>query len=445
MPETSTDLLYDLLADPTKILPLKKKVEITSKHINDDEDNESFIVDYNNLNKNSPKINFYSEQKPNEKERLEMINSDDDLKKYSSDKKSSEKPLKLSSEEKPAVKPSVNFPQVIHQTFSQSSPKQSDFFPNQTTQNNIPKTTFESFPKPSYQPPNIAAQREIKFKKMEVFTKLMHIKNLGIQLTKNYTIESDLEEMEAELKYHSDIQSRKNGVQLAKSFMCNAITGIEFLNERYDPFGFKLKGWSDQVKMNKDDFDDVFGELLEKYKGNGSKMEPELKLAMMLIISGASFHMSQAIASNLPGLEEVIKNNPELMSKLQSNINKSISGPSEFDKKKELYNNVKKLHEEKIKKPILKQQTTNNKTTKQQSQKVINKALSGNNKTTSVKNLLNDIKKSVPIDSIADTFSITVGNTIDTETESSINRVSQGVKTKSRLANRKILVNNANA
>lgn len=71
------------------------------------------------------------------------------------------------------------------------------------------------------------------------------------------------------------------------------------------------------------------------------------------------------------------------MTKLQSNINKSISGPSEFDKKKELYNNVKKLHENKIKKPIPKQQT----------QKVINKALSGNNKTTSVKNLLNDIKK----------------------------------------------------
>lgn len=441
MPETTTDLLYDLLADPSKILPLKQKVEITSKH-NEDDENESFIVDYNNLNKNSPKVSFNSEQRPREPiERLELPNSDD-FRRHSSEKKlsdkplrlSSEKPLKFSSDDKPINKPSVNYPQVIHQTFSQSSPRQSDNQPK-TSQNNIPKPSFESFPKPSYQPPNIAAQREIKFKKMEVFTKLMHIKNLGIQLTKNYTIESDLEEMEAELKYHSDIQSKKNGVQLAKSFMCNAITGIEFLNERYDPFGFKLKGWSDQVKMNKDDFDEVFGELLEKYKGNGTKMEPELKLAMMLVISGASFHMSQAIASNLPGLEEVIKNNPELMSKLQSNINKSISGPSEFDKKKELYNNVKKLHEEKLKKPA----------PKQQSQKVINKALSGNNKTTSVKNLLNDIKKTVPIDSMADTFSITVGNTIDTETESSVNRVSQGVKTRSRLANRKMSILNANA
>ena len=45
-----------------------------------------------------------------------------------------------------------------------------------------------------------------------------------------------------------------------------------------------------------------------------------------------------------------------------------------------------------------------------------------------------DIKKSVPFDSIADSYSITVGNTIDTETDSS-NRplISQDIKTKSHL------------
>ena len=53
--------------------------------------------------------------------------------------------------------------------------------------------------------------------------------------------------------------------------------------------------------MNKDDFDEVFAELLEKYKGEGKKMEPEMKLALMLMLSAGSFHMSQSIATGLPG------------------------------------------------------------------------------------------------------------------------------------------------
>ena len=304
---------------------------------------------------------------------------------------------------------------------------------------------------------------------METLAKLMHIKSFGIELTKHYSMNSDLEDMEAELKYHSDIQTKKNGVQLAKSFMCNAITGLEFLNERYDPFGFKLKGWADQVKMNKDDFDEVFGELLEKYKGEGKRMEPEMKLGLMLMMSAGSFHMSQTIASGLPGLDDVIKNNPQLMAKLQSNINKSISGPTEFEKKQELYNNVKKMHEEKLKASQNKQQNpVNNQQNKPQSDtnklntnKLNTNKLNTNNniqsqninnqqnqrplsvpkqtKPTSVKNLLQNIKKSVPLDSLADSYSITVGDTIDTETDDTSSQrpsVSQGVKTKSRLQGR---------
>jgi hypothetical protein len=288
---------------------------------------------------------------------------------------------------------------------------------------------------------NIATQKEIRFKKMEILAKLIHIKSSNIELTKHYSMESDLEDMEAELKYHSDIQTKNNGIQLAKSFMCNAITGLEFMNERYDPFGFKLKGWGNQIKTNKDDFDEVFGELLEKYKGEGKKMEPEIKLAIMLILSAGSFHMSQAISTGLPGLDDVIKNNPQLMSKIQSNINKSISGPTELEKKQELYNNIKKMHEQKIKTQTNSQSKQEskiqNEVQSKQESKIQNEVQSKfkQTKPTSVKNLLQNIKKSIPLDSI--TNSITIGETIDTESENS-NRysISRDVKTKSRLQKR---------
>ena len=368
---------------------------------------------------------------------------------------------------------SFNQPNPSQPNFNQYNPSQPNFNQSNPSQSN-----------PSQSIPNIATQKEIKFKKMETLAKLMHIKSLNIELTKHYTMDSDLEDMEAELKYHSDIQTKKNGVQLAKSFMCNAITGLEFMNERYDPFGFKLKGWADQVKMNKDDFDEVFGELLEKYKGEGKKMEPEMKLALMLVLSAGSFHMSQTIATGLPGLDDVIKNNPQLMAKIQSNINKSISGPTELEKKQELYNNIKKMHEQKVKsglgsntqpktqpnqsnqsnqpktqpnqpktqggilKPTNQPKSQPNQSNQPKSQPNQSNQTNQTNqrptsatkqtKPTSVKNLLQNIKKSVPLDSIADSYSITVGDTIDTETDSSSQRpsVSQGVKTKSRLQGR---------
>jgi hypothetical protein len=269
---------------------------------------------------------------------------------------------------------------------------------------------------------SIAEQKELKFKKMECLAKLMHIKSLNIELSKHYNMESDLEDMEMELKYHSDIQNRKNGIELAKSFLFNGITAIEFLNDRYDPFGFQLSGWSDQVKLNKEDYNEVFGELIDKYKRSTTKMEPEVKLALMLGMSAASFHATKAMASSLPGIEDVVKSNPELINKIRSNINKSInksvSGPTELEKKKEVYNQVKKYH----------QQVTNPVSSKPNVPA----------KTTSVKNLLQDIKASIPLNTVSD--SITLGETIDTSSDTSV-VVSKNVKTKSRLASRKNIQN----
>ena len=418
--QVSTDLLYEHLADPNKLQPIKQTAKIINND-NDSDNNESFIVDYNNnINNTSPKLNFNSDNNINK------CSSTSSKKRYSSRLSS-----RHSSISRPNLNNTNNLENQINNNFNMSFENiTSDNKQKPPIINNIklssPQSTKQVNKEETINFNNIGNQKEIKFKKMEAFAKLMHLKNMGIELTKRYNMDSDLQDMEMEIKYHSDIQSKKNGVQLAKSFMCNAITGLEFLNDKYDPFGFKLKGWSEQLKVNKDDFDEVFAELLEKYKGNGKKMEPELKLVMMLMISAGSFHMTQSMASNLPGLDDVIKNNPQLMSKLQSNINKSISGPSDLDKKKELYENVKKLHDEKVK-------NQNQPQTKTQNQPQIQ------NKPISVKNLLQDIKQSIPNNSNVDSNSITMGETIFSDSDSSVNKLSinNSIKTKSRLANRK--------
>jgi hypothetical protein len=91
-----------------------------------------------------------------------------------------------------------------------------------------------------------------------------------------------------------------------------AITGIEFLNNRFDPFDIKLDGWSEQLNENITDYDEIFSELHEKYKTK-AKMAPELKLMFQLAGSGIMVHMTNTMfKSAVPGMDDILRQNPEL-------------------------------------------------------------------------------------------------------------------------------------
>ena len=191
-----------------------------------------------------------------------------------------------------------------------------------------------------------------KFKKMEKYAELLSIKRAGITLTKNYNLDSDYEEMCFEVKYWNDFQNKKDGVELGKGFLVNAVTALEFMNESYDPFGLKLKGWSEQMELNKESYSSVLGELYDKYKSSGKKMEPEIKLILMISASAASFHASKKMAESLPGLDSVLQSNPELLSKLQGAINTNISNQgkkkteSQEEIQKKMYDQMQKVKQQ---------------------------------------------------------------------------------------------------
>jgi hypothetical protein len=176
---------------------------------------------------------------------------------------------------------------------------------------------------PSYNPND---EKSIKFKKMELLAKLSEIRRSGRTLTREYSMSSEIEDMEMEIRYQTEAENKKQGVSLAKDFLCYTVNALEYLNEKFDPFGLQLKGWSDRIKINIDNYNDVMGELYEKYKGSGRKVEPEIKLLFMICFSAVTVHTSKAVTRSM-GLEDAVKNNPELLAKLQG----SLSGA--FEKK----------------------------------------------------------------------------------------------------------------
>ena len=145
-------------------------------------------------------------------------------------------------------------------------------------------------------------------------------------------MESSLSEMKGEYETHVEERERRNSVKFQGKMLMACITGIEFLNNKFDPFDLKLDGWSEQVNENIDDYDEIFGELHEKYKSK-AKMAPELKLLFQLGGSAIMLHMTNTMfKSAMPGMDDIMRQNPELMQQFTqaavSSMSSSNRGPS---------------------------------------------------------------------------------------------------------------------
>ena len=174
---------------------------------------------------------------------------------------------------------------------------------------------------------------ETLVEKFKVLRKLEDIERKGGKLTKKYSMESSLPEMQGEYEMIIAEKERSNSCKFQGKMLMAAITGLEFLNNKFDPFDIKLDGWGEQVNENIDEYDEIFGELHEKYKSK-AKMAPELKLLFQLGGSAIMVHMSNTMfKSSMPGMDDIMKQNPELMQQFTSaavnsmqNTNPGFSG-----------------------------------------------------------------------------------------------------------------------
>lgn len=174
--------------------------------------------------------------------------------------------------------------------------------------NNIPLNPD----KPASQAPKRSREEVLK-EKFNYLRKLEAIEKKGVRLSKQYTMDSSLEEMIGEYETIKSEKEKSNSIKFQGRMLMAAVTGLEFLNNRFDPFDFKLDGWSEQVNENIDDYDEIFGELHEKYSSK-AKMAPELKLLFQLSGSAIMLHMTNSMfKSSMPGMDDILKQNPELM------------------------------------------------------------------------------------------------------------------------------------
>lgn len=164
-----------------------------------------------------------------------------------------------------------------------------------------------------FKPIHTMNSQDIKNEKIDLIYKFKKLEGQGIRTTMNYNMNSHLEDMRNEYFKLKKQREVENSVKFQRKIMMAAITGLEFVNNKFDPFDIKLDGWSESINENINDYDEVFEELAEKYGGK-SEVAPEIKLLMMLGGSAFMFHLTNTLfKSSIPGMDDIMKQNPDLM------------------------------------------------------------------------------------------------------------------------------------
>jgi len=171
-------------------------------------------------------------------------------------------------------------------------------------------------------------KEELLREKFKYLRKLEGLEKKGVDISKKYTMDSPLAEMQGEYETIMDEKAKQNSVKFQGNMMMAIINGIEFLNGKFDPFDIKLDGWSEQINENITDYDDIFAELFEKYKSRAT-MAPELKLLFQLGGSAMMVHMTNTMfKSAMPGMDDILRQNPDLMRSFQTAAVNSMSQSS---------------------------------------------------------------------------------------------------------------------
>lgn len=174
---------------------------------------------------------------------------------------------------------------------------------------------------PSQQPST--GYTSIDDEKCDLLSKLQRLgQKKGVVVNKRLNVYTPIEDLRAEYKRVTYGLEIEQSVKFSRRALVACVTGLEWLNKKYDPLSLELTGWSESVMESLDDYDPVLEELAVKYK-NSMQMAPEVKLIMMLAGSGFAFHLSNSMFKALPNMTDVLKQNPELVGQMFSAVQKT--------------------------------------------------------------------------------------------------------------------------
>ena len=141
---------------------------------------------------------------------------------------------------------------------------------------------------------------EIAHEKQGFLFELLKMQQQGVTLTRNYTMNDSLEDIQFEYDRQRQIQSTLRGVGFMKKGLEMLFQGTEWANTKFGPI-LDLDGWSidvgNDIRARK--YDPVLERLYKKHWRKGST-SPEMELAWLVGSSMVMFHCKKKFMNYKP-------------------------------------------------------------------------------------------------------------------------------------------------
>ena len=165
--------------------------------------------------------------------------------------------------------------------------------------------------------------KTIEDEKADLLNKITRLAKRGMHTSSRLTAYSDIEEIRTEYKRLTYAIEADRAIRVQRRILIACVTGLEFLNKRFDPFDLQLDGWSESVMENQEDYDSIFEELYQKYNAKVN-VAPEVKLIMMVGGSAMMFHLTNSMfKAAMPDMGKVMKQNPDLIKNMMDAVQRT--------------------------------------------------------------------------------------------------------------------------
>jgi hypothetical protein len=167
--------------------------------------------------------------------------------------------------------------------------------------------------------------KTIEDEKADLLNKISRLIKKGVQGNARLNSYSSIEEIRTEYKRMTYAIEVERSIKFQKRMLIATVTGLEFLNKKFDPFDLQLDGWSENMMENSDDYDGVFEDLYNKYK-NKIEVAPEVKLIMMVGGSAMMFHLTNSMFKSAVNVTSVMQQNPDLARNMVEAVQRAQAG-----------------------------------------------------------------------------------------------------------------------
>ena len=167
--------------------------------------------------------------------------------------------------------------------------------------------------------------KTIEDEKADLLNKISRLIKKGVQGNGRLNSYSSIEEIRTEYKRMTYAIEVERSIKFQRRMLIATVTGLEFLNKKFDPFDLQLDGWSENMMENADDYDGVFEDLYNKYK-NKIEVAPEVKLIMMVGGSAMMFHLTNSMFKSAVNVTSVMQQNPDLARNMVEAVQRAQQG-----------------------------------------------------------------------------------------------------------------------